>query len=396
MEDEPVFIVEERGEELPREELPDNRVEELKCCNAALLAEKDLFERFISRLEPRELVSQQDGGEGPAAAAAAGGGAGGGGGGASLTESGGCGRRRRSHSHVSDRLQQLTIEQKLYVARREVRETQQDHENLKQRYERIQDNYKASLKESELRLAEVRKAKKEFERRLLKPLKDNRVEMKEPDKVLQCIRDKLQVAQLEKLHLKNQALKVQEKKLQQQLRHKKEMGKAEYEDFFQEYNEQRIDKNRDELQVNSSKVHRVLGSHKEKLQCVTMESTELSNDITSRKQMLAKIEEEMQHAEEERLKAEALNQHLRLQMTDYEAPDITEYIDVKEKHKKLQQSIHTWERKVGIAEMALKTHTKAWIKHGATLTPANSAAARARSGENPVPVKLPYITEHNR
>lgn len=38
-----------------------------------------------------------------------------------------------------------------------------------------------------------------------------------------------QVAQLEKLHLKNQALKVQEKKLQQQLRHKKEMGKAEYE-----------------------------------------------------------------------------------------------------------------------------------------------------------------------
>ncbi|KAF0041397.1 hypothetical protein F2P81_007295 [Scophthalmus maximus] len=356
MEDEPAFIVEERGEELPREELPDNR---------------------------------------------------------------GCGRRRRSHSHVSDRLQQLTIEQKLYVARREVRETQQDHENLKQRYERIQDNYKASLKESELRLAEVRKAKKEFERRLLKPLKDNRVEMKEPDKVLQCIRDKLQciifillptfypslhnthttlnqVAQLEKLHLKNQALKVQEKKLQQQLRHKKEMGKAEYEDFFQEYNEQRIDKNRDELQVNSSKVHRVLGSHKEKLQCVTMESTELSNDITSRKQMLAKIEEEMQHAEEERLKAEALNQHLRLQMTDYEAPDITEYIDVKEKHKKLQQSIHTWERKVGIAEMALKTHTKAWIKHGATLTPANSAAARARSGENPVLVKLPYITEHNR
>lgn len=56
----------------------------------------------------------------------------------------------------------------------------------------------ASLKESELRLAEVRKAKKEFERRLLKPLKDNRVEMKEPDKVLQCIRDKLQVKKKKK------------------------------------------------------------------------------------------------------------------------------------------------------------------------------------------------------
>lgn len=36
----------------------------------------------------------------------------------------------------------------------------------------------------------------------------------------------------------------------------------------------------------------------EMLQSVTWESTELSNDITKRKQMLAKIEEEIQHAEE--------------------------------------------------------------------------------------------------
>lgn len=41
-------------------------------------------------------------------------------------------------------------------------------------------------------------------------------------------------------------------------------------------------------------------------------------------------------------------------MTDYQAPDITEYIHVKDKHKKLQQSIHTWERKVAIAEVKKK------------------------------------------
>lgn len=55
------------------------------------------------------------------------------------------GRRRKSRSYISDRLQQLTLEQKLYVAQREVTETQQDQEKLKQRYERIQDNYKVSL-----------------------------------------------------------------------------------------------------------------------------------------------------------------------------------------------------------------------------------------------------------
>lgn len=37
------------------------------------------------------------------------------------------------------------------------------------------------------------------------------------------------ITQLEKFSLKNQALKVHEKKLQQQLQQKKEMGKAEYE-----------------------------------------------------------------------------------------------------------------------------------------------------------------------
>ncbi|XP_044050227.1 coiled-coil domain-containing protein 113 isoform X2 [Siniperca chuatsi] len=341
-----------------------------------------MFERFISRIDPRDLVSHA--GEDSQGAA-----------GASQLEGGGCGWRRRSRSNILDRLQQLTLEQKLYVAQREVTETRQDQEKLKQRYQRIQDNYKASLKEAEMRLAEIRKAKNDFERRLLKPLKDNRLKMKEPEKVLHCIEDKTKVTQLEKFHLKNRALKVHLKKLQQQLQQKKETGKAEYEEMFQEYCEQRIDRNLDELQVNNLKVQRVLSSHKEKLQSVTRESTELSNDITNRKQMLAKIEEEIQHAEEERLKAEALNQHLRRQMTYYQAPDITEYIHVKDKHKKLQQSIHTWERKVGIAEMALKTHTKAWSTQRATLTPANSAEAGARSQQHQTPLKLPYIAEHS-
>ncbi|KAI3371549.1 hypothetical protein L3Q82_024131, partial [Scortum barcoo] len=352
------------------------------CSHAALLAEIDMFERFIGRIDPQDLESQP-GADGQGAT------------GASQLESGGRGRRQRSRSNISERLQQLTLEQKLYVAQREVTETRQDQERLKQRYERIQDSCKASLKEAELRLAEIRKAKKEFEHRLLKPIKDNRLEMKEPEKVLQYIKDKSKVTQLEKFNVKNQALKVQKKKLQQQLQQRKETGKAEYEEIFHEYNEQRIDKNPDELQVNHLKVQRVLSSHKEKLQIVTLESKELSDDITNRKRMLAKLEEEIRLAEEECLKAEALNRHLRRQMTDYQAPDITEYMLVKDKHKKLQQSIHTWERKVGIAEMALRTHAKVTSTQRATLAPANSAEPGARSGEHHIPVRLPYIEEQS-
>ncbi|XP_019962063.1 cilia- and flagella-associated protein 263 [Paralichthys olivaceus] len=354
-----------------------SRIQQLRSSNAALLAENDLFENFGVRLDLHVQLFQA-GGEGPEAA------------GASQLEGGG--RRRRSRCYTSDRLLQ---EQKLYVAQTEITETQQGHEDLKQRHERIQDNYKASLEESELCLAEIRKAKKDFERRTLKPMKDNSLEIKKPERVLQYLQDNSKDTQLEKLHLKSQALKVEEKKLQKQLQLKKETGKDEYEEgIIQENSDQRSYVNLEELKVKSLIVHRVLSSHKEKLQSATIELTELSNDISNKEQMLVKLEE-IQQTEEECLKAEALNQHLCCQMTDYEAPDITEYTQLKYKHKTLRYRIHSLERKVGIAEMASKTHSEAGSKQRATLTSANSAAAGARPGEDHVPVKLPHIAERN-
>ncbi|XP_041852623.1 coiled-coil domain-containing protein 113 isoform X3 [Melanotaenia boesemani] len=253
----------------------------------------------------------------------------------------------------------------------------------------------ASMKEAELRVAETRKAKNEFERRFLRFIKDNKQDMKEPEKMLQYVEDKFKVTQLEKFNLKNQTLRAQEKKLLQQIKQKKEMGKAEYEVFFQEYSEPINNQNLDELQMNSIKVQQMLRSHKEKLQAVALELMDLTTEITNRNQMLDKLEEEIQHAEKGRLKAETLNQHLRKQLADYEAPDIIEYVQAKDKHKRLQQSIHTWERKVGIAEMALKTHTREWSKYRATLTPASSGMSGTRSGEHQIPVKLPNIAKHN-
>ncbi|XP_005471144.1 cilia- and flagella-associated protein 263 isoform X1 [Oreochromis niloticus] len=372
MEDE-LSLIEENGEVTQEQkELVYKRIEELKHSNAALLAENDMFESFICRLDPQDLLSQA-GGEGARAARSL------------KLGGGGVGWRGKSRSNISDHFQPLTLEQKLYVAQREVRETQQDREKLKVKSEKTKDNYKASMKEAELRLADIRKAKNDFERRLVKPTKDNTLEMKEPEKVLQYIEDKLKVTQLETFNVKNQALKLHEKKLLQQLQQKKEMGKAEYEEFFPEYDEPRPGKNLDELQINSLKVQRVLSSHKEKLQSVTLMSAELSNDIVKVRQMLAKIEEELQHAEKEHSAAEALTHKLRRQLGDYQAPDITEYMHVKDKYKKLKQSIHTWERKVGIAEMAFKTHTKVWNKQVGT-----------SSGEHQIPIKLPQIAEHNQ
>ncbi|MEQ2224432.1 hypothetical protein ILYODFUR_007354 [Ilyodon furcidens] len=366
MEDELLSIEAKEKHPIDRhKELLHNRIKELRCSNQVLLAENVMFEHFIGRLNPQDMESKA-GGEGPQSR------------GASKMDDGGAERRQRPQSNLSELLQLLTLEQRLYVAQRELTETQTDQEKLKTKYERITDNYKSSLKEAELRLTEMKKAKKAFERRFLKPTNRSRLEMNEPEKVLQYIEDKSKVTQLEKFNQKNQALKVQEMKLLQELQQKKEKRKAEDEVFFQEFTELQMDKSLNELQHNSSKVQRLLSSHKEKLQRLTLESTELSNDISKRTEILAKLEKKIHHAAKERLKAEGLNQLLRKELTDYQAPDITEYIYAKEKHKKLLQSIHHWERKVGIAEMALKTHSREWRKQRVARTPANSTEAGSR------------------
>ncbi|XP_007561387.1 cilia- and flagella-associated protein 263 [Poecilia formosa] len=367
-----------------QKELLHNQVKELRGSNVALLAENDMFEHFIGRLDPQHLESKT-GGEGLQLTQG------------SNVDGGGAERRQRPQYNLSEPLQLLTLEQKLYVAQREATETQADQERLKANYERILDNYKSFIKEADLRSTEIKKAKKDFERRFLKPMKGSFLEVKELEKVLQHIEDKSKVTQLEKFHQKNKALRVQVMKLLQQLQQKKETRKAEFEVeeeiFFQEYDEPRMDKNLNELKHNSSKVQRLLSSHKEKLQSLTLESTELSNDITKRKELLAKLENEIKRAKKESLKAEGLNQFLCKELTDYHVPDITEYFFAKEKHKKLLQSIHHWKRHVGIAEMALKTHSREWRRQRGTLTPSNSAEAGSRYGNPRISVKLPHIAE---
>ncbi|KAF7224856.1 cilia- and flagella-associated protein 263 isoform X1 [Nothobranchius furzeri] len=355
---------------------------DLRDPNVALLAENHVFECFIKRLDPKEF--QGDGGEGQQAA------------GHSQLDCVNVDRRQKPRYISSDCDQLLTLEQKIFLIQREITDTRKDHEELKQKYEKIQDNYKAAVKEAELRLAEIRKSKKEFEHRLMKSMKDGLLEMKEPEKVLQYTEDRSKIVQLERFNLKNQALKVQEKTLLQKLLQKNEMEKAEYQVYFLEYDEPRFDRSLDEHRCNYSKVQHVLSVHKEKLQSVMLVSAELSNDISKRKLMLAKIEQEIHHAEKERLKVEDKNRLLREQLAHHQAPGITEYVCAKDKHKKLQQSIHKWETKVGVAEMALKTHRRKWSQQRAISSPESRIKfGITSSGDCQSPVKLPHIAETN-
>ncbi|XP_077452456.1 cilia- and flagella-associated protein 263 isoform X2 [Stigmatopora argus] len=317
-----------------------SRIQHLQSSNAALLAENELFESFLRRIDQQESLTQPVG----------------------LPEGG--------TSHLEDDqtweqtnqgtlctgLQQLTLRQKLCVAQKETAEVIRVQQKDKGESETILENYHVSLKELEQQRADIRKEKSDFECRLLKARKTS--EMKELEKVLQHMRSK--ATQCDQLKLKIQSLKAREKKLQFQLQEKNKQAETGLEELFLDYSEPTVDL--EELRVKLLQAQRNLSFQKEELQRVTIESSQMSRDITKMTVMLKKIEEDILHAQEVRSKAEAQNKQLHRQMSTYQAPDVMHYMDVKDKHKQLQQTVRAWQRKVAIAEMTFKS--KSFRKHG--------------------------------
>ncbi|KAJ7997807.1 hypothetical protein DPEC_G00215960 [Dallia pectoralis] len=315
-------------------------VEELRRSNVLLRAETDMYERYISRLDPRDVVPLSE-----STGRAVG----------SQLEIGGC----------------LTLEEKCDVAQRELDDMREDLEKLKESSERVLHNYKATLEEADIRLVEVKKASYEFDRDVATVFKEKRGVTMGAEKVIRFIEDRMRSKDtlIEKLRLKNAALQLKKRKLQLQLQQKEEMGEALQEVDFQQlkientqYVERIDERNQDllRLKLRAGNTLQVLNSYKKKLQSLTSESKLLSSDIASREEMLVKIEEETKQAEEERAKAEALNQKLRSKLADFRVPHVLQYISAKASCGQLEQSVRAWERKVKISEMALKTHTKAW------------------------------------
>ena len=82
-----------------------------------------------------------------------------------------------------------------------------------------------------------------------------------------------------------------------------------------------------------------------------MESNRLGSEITSRRDLLSRIDAETNMVEDERSKAEKINRKLRQQLTDYKVPEVMEYVEEKADLYELQKKVRSWERKVEIAEV---------------------------------------------
>ncbi|KAK7492203.1 hypothetical protein BaRGS_00016500 [Batillaria attramentaria] len=348
-------------------------VEETIRANQVLEAETRMFEKFLRRVEPKDASTS--------------------GGHTSFTSSmghslrddtGRMGNRKRSKSRSSnmDRSLKLSAEQKCDIAQREIEELREEIEKLKEESEKVLDTYKAIMEEADMRLAETKKESYEFERDIVKGSVNNRTARVIAEKVMRYFDDRLRARDtlIEKLRLKNSTLKVQKKKLHLQLKQKEEMGEVLHEVDFnqlkienQQYLERIDERNQDllRLKLMAGNTLQVLNTYKKKLNTLTMESERLGSEILSRNDLLTKIDAETSFVEVERAKAEKINRKLRQQLADYRVPDVMHYVQEKADLYELQKKVKSWERKVEIADMALKTHRKTWrqMQYGSQVQP---------------------------
>ncbi|XP_077982836.1 cilia- and flagella-associated protein 263-like [Glandiceps talaboti] len=330
-------------------------VEDSTIGNRILENETTMFEKFLKRVEPNMMVS-------PSAAPTPS---------VSVQDTRMMRKRSKSKAGGVDRHLKLTAEQKCDIAQREIEELREEIEKLKEDSEKVLDTYRAIMEEADMRLTEIKKASYEFDRDIVKGSVNPRSDKVVAEKVVRYFDDKLRQRDtlIEKLRLKNSTLKVQKKKLQLQLKQKEEMGEVLHEVDFQQlkiensqYLEKIDERNQDllRLKLMAGNTLQVLNTYKKKLYTLTMESDRLKTEISSRNELLSRIDTETEQVEVERAKAEKLNRKLRQQLDDYKVPEVVEYVREKADLYELNKTVRSWERKVEIAEMALHTHRKTW------------------------------------
>merc|ERR1712093_231079 len=122
------------------------------------------------------------------------------------------------------------------------------------------------------------------------------------------------------------------------------------------------------LKRTSGRTVKTLNNMKKKLSNMTSEALFLEDEIKERKAMLAKTENDIAKAVEEKENARKDNKKLRMQSRispGGEMPQVVDYVNQKAEQYEIEAQKRTWERKLEIAEMAVKK-IKAQVRQRAT------------------------------
>ena len=331
-------------EEPPLErEVLEAELEDLMRFNETLIRENELFETHLRRTNPALLDDD--------------------------------GKPKRKGA-AAKRGQQLNAEQKYEIAAQEMEEVREEIEKTREEQEKLLDSLRASMEETDVRIAEIKKDAYEFKRDIVTGAENFRTGKTMAEKAVRYMEDKLRAKQAmgEKMRLKNTTLKAQIEKMKSQLQQKEDMGEVLHVIDFdqlkienQQYLEKIEERNNEllRLKLTTGNTVQVLNTLKHKLNNLTAESEWLKRETAARKESLAKLTDEISRVEGEKEQAARLDRKLKRESeSESNKPQVMDYVQQKADEHELERQMAGWRRKLEIAEVEARRYQNVARKLG--------------------------------
>ena len=260
----------------------------------------------------------------------------------------------------------LTLKQKNEIANLVHEDLQAETELTRKNSEKMVDTLRAVLEETEIRIGELKRDAYEFKRDVVVGAENARTGKIVAERVTKYFEDKIhgKDAIIEKLRLKNAALKSQICKIETQLSQKEEIGDVlHYIDFHQLQIENKqyvakIEDRNDELltvKLSTGKTLQALNELKRVLNERMSESDWLRGQVEEKNVQRAKIETENKRVGKDVKQEKRSRNRLRQQIEEAaEMPLVEDYINQKREMYALEAGLKNWRKKLEILEMAAK------------------------------------------
>jgi len=260
----------------------------------------------------------------------------------------------------------LTVAQKLDIANTINEDLQIELDSNAKNNEKMIDTLRAVLEETEIRIGELKRDAYEFKRDVVIGAENARTGKIMAERVTKYFELKVRQVDgvVEKLRLKNSTLKSQITKVEAQLAQKEEIGDVlHYIDFHQLQIENKqyvatIEERNDELlqvKLLTGKTIQVLNEYKRRLAEKLEEESWLKNEVSSKRMLLSKLDNEESRVEKELRAERRARNRLRQQIEEAAAmPNTEDYILQKKDMYELESTISNWKKKVEIVEMAAR------------------------------------------
>ncbi|XP_050302032.1 coiled-coil domain-containing protein 113 [Anthonomus grandis grandis] len=260
----------------------------------------------------------------------------------------------------------INLSQKTDMVMRAMEENQSRLEAFMKKCHIIKRNLKAELEEFSIREAEIKEATDIFEFNVVTQGLDKLTQRIPAEKFIRYMEEWLKSAQLqiEKLRLRIATLKVQYKKVSQQLIQRQELGEnvhavdfdqleIENKHFIQKIEQKNI--HLIELKKMNGGANLVLSIHKKFLQRQQDDCNKLQSEISEKNRQIEETEKEVDVGKQE-LEAEIEKfENCKNLKSKYTVPDVMEYVRLKAKLHDLRKNIKIWTRRRKIQDIALNT-----------------------------------------